>query len=54
MANTNKKQNFFESYSENETIKFPRFIVQESQEETCLTKLSLFFDTKNYFQQTEC
>ena len=42
MANTNQKskQNLSESDSENEAIKFPRFIVIESLEETLLVKLS--------------
>ena len=48
VANTNKKQkrNLPEFDSGNETTEFPRFIVLESLEQTCLVKLSLFLIEK--------
>ena len=43
IASSNKKNKMnSESDSENEAVEFPRFIVLESLEETCLPKLSPF------------
>ena len=44
--NKKDKQNLFESYSENESLEFPRFIILELLEETSLAKLSSFFIEK--------
>ena len=44
--NKKTKQNLSESDSENEASDFPRFIILESLEETCLAKFSQFLIEK--------
>ena len=51
IANTNKKQNLFESDTQNEGTEFARFIVWESLEEICFTKSSPFLREKIIFNR---